>query len=117
MTTILKEAHEKATFAAAEAALAFMDKHFGGADGGLCGFAWVTYYPQAKGNTRDGRAERKLMESVGFRADYTGKNWQLWNPSKVSAQSVDAKYAGALAYAKVLEAEAGIKVYAGERLD
>jgi hypothetical protein len=117
MTSILQDAHAKATAAATAAATEFLEKHFGGKDGGMCGFAWVTYYPQAKGNTRDGRAERKLMESVGFRADYTGKNWQLWNPSKVGAQSVDAKYAGALAYAKVLEAEAGIKVYAGERLD
>jgi hypothetical protein len=117
MTSILQDAHAKASLAATAAANAFLSQHFGGRDGGMCGFAWVTYYPKAKGNTSDGRAERRLMETIGFSKDYTGKAWQLWNPSKVSAQSVDAKYAGAVAYAKTLEAEAGIKVYAGERLD
>ncbi len=117
MTSILEDAHVRATAAAALAATEFLEKHYGGKDAGMCGFAWVTYYPTAKGNTRDGREERRMMERLGFRADHTGKAWQLWNPSKISAQNVDAKYAGAQAYAAMLLAEAGIKVYAGERLD
>lgn len=117
MSTILKQAHDKATQAAAEAAQKLLDVHFGGEDGGPCGFAWVKYYPKNKGNTRDGREERRLMESIGFRKDWTGKAWELWNPAKIGAQSVDAKYAGAVAYAKVLEEEAGIRVSPGERLD
>lgn len=117
MASILQEAHTKAMAAATAAANAFLTQHFAGHDGGMCGFAWVTYYPKAKGNTSEGRAERRMMESIGFGKDYTGKAWQLWNPSKLPVQSVDAKYHGALEYARVLEAEVGIKVYAGERLD
>src|SRR6056297_668342 len=113
MATLLQEAHEKATLAAAEAAQAYLDRHYGGRDDGACGFSWVTYCPLSKGNTRDGKEERKLMESIGFRKDYTGKGWQLWNPSQIGAQNVDAKMAGARAYADVLMEEVGIKVYPG----
>jgi hypothetical protein len=114
MATLLKLAHEKATAAAVEAANEVLAKR---GDGYPCGFAWVTYYPVNKGNTRDGREERRLIESIGFRKDYTGKAYQLWNPSKNFAQNVDVKEAGAYAYAKVLEAEAGIRVSVGSRLD
>jgi hypothetical protein len=117
MATLLQESHEKATLAAAEAAQDFLDQHYGGQDQGACGFAWVTYYPLSKGNTRDGKEERRLMESIGFRKDYTGKAWQLWNPAQIGAQNVDAKMAGARAYADTLMAEVGIKVYPGDRLD
>ena len=46
-----------------------------------CGFAWVTVYPEHKGNTRLGKQERATLESMGFRKDWTGKAWQLWNPT------------------------------------
>lgn len=117
MTSILEDAHVKASAAANAAATEFSNRHFGGHDGGACGFAWVTFYPAFKGNTRDGKVERKLIEKLGFRKDYTGKAYQLWDPAKYPGQSVDAKYAGAVRYAEVLFAEAGIKVYAGDRLD
>lgn len=117
MTSIIKQAHEKASTEASKAAQEFLDKHFGGQDQGACGFAWVTYFPANKGNTRAGKAERAMVESIGFRKDYTGKAWQLWNPAGIGAQNVDCKFAGAAAYAKVLEEEAGIKVYPADRLD
>ncbi len=117
MTTIIEQAHAKASESAKTAAQELLVKYFGGEDGGACGFAWVTYYPAFKGNTRDGKAERRMMESIGFRKDYTGKAWQLWNPAGIGAQNVDCKYAGAQAYAEVLEAEAGITVYPSDRLD
>jgi hypothetical protein len=42
---IVKAAHDKAMAAAQTAASqAFSDKHFGGRDGGACGFAWVNVY-------------------------------------------------------------------------
>jgi hypothetical protein len=113
----LAAAHEKASEAAAKAAQAFLDTHFGGEDHGACGFAWVTFYPAQKGNTRVGKYERKMIESIGFRKDYTGKAWQLWNPSKIGAQNIDAKEAGAAEYARVLEAESGVRVSVGSRLD
>ena len=87
-----------------------------------CGFAWVTIYPSFahKGNTRDGRAERKefdaVMQQLGARLDYTGKAYQLWNPSGWAGQSMDAKEAGARAAARVLT-KYGYTAYAGSRAD
>jgi hypothetical protein len=87
-----------------------------GGDRYACGFAWVTIYPEHKGNTTAGRAERKVIEAMGFRKDYTGKAYEYWNPSKWGGQNVDVKEAGARAAANVLR-KYGFKAYAGSRLD
>lgn len=81
-----------------------------------CGFAWVTIYPNHKGNTREGKAERKLIESIGFRKDWTGKAYELWNPSNWGGQSMDVKEAGARAAANVLTKH-GFRAYMGSRAD
>ena len=81
-----------------------------------CGFAWVTVYPEHKGNTRLGKDERRVLESMGFRKDYTGKAYQLWNPTGYAGQSMDVKEVGAQAYADVLRG-AGFKAYMGSRAD
>ena len=81
-----------------------------------CGFAWVTVYPEHKGNTRLGKQERATLESMGFRKDWTGKAWQLWNPTGYAGQSMDVKEVGAQAYAEVLRT-AGFKAYMGSRAD
>ena len=81
-----------------------------------CGFAWVTVYPEHKGNTRLGKQERAVLEAMGFRKDYTGKAYQLWNPTGYAGQSMDVKEAGAQAYAEVLRG-AGYKAYMGSRAD
>ena len=81
-----------------------------------CGFAWVTVYPKHKGNTRDGRAERKIYEAMGFRKDWTGKAYEFWNPSGWHGQSMDVKEAGARAAAAVLR-KYGYTAYAGSRAD
>ena len=81
-----------------------------------CGFAWVTVYPKHKGNTRDGKLERKLLEEMGLRKDWTGKAYELWNPSKWGGQSMDVKEAGARAAARVLQ-KYGYTAYAGSRAD
>ena len=81
-----------------------------------CGFAWVTVYPKHKGNTRDGKLERRLLEEMGFRKDWTGKAYELWNPSKWGGQSMDVKAAGARAAARVLQ-KYGYTAYAGSRAD
>lgn len=83
---------------------------------GMCGFAWVTVYPEHKGNTKLGKAERVVLEQLGFRKDHTGKAYQLWNPSKYGTQNVDTLEAGAQAAAQLLQA-AGYRAYAGSRLD
>ena len=81
-----------------------------------CGFAWVTVYPEHKGNTKQGKAERKILEAMGFRKDWTGKAYELWNPGNYAGPSMDVKEVGAQAYAEVLRT-AGFKAYMGSRAD
>jgi len=81
-----------------------------------CGFAWVTVYPEHKGNTRLGKAERAVLAQMGFRKDWTGKAYELWNPTGYAGQSMDVKEVGAQAYAEVLRG-AGFKAYMGSRAD
>lgn len=104
---ILWEAEE----AAAEAANKFFNERLGGVDRYACGFAWVDIYG-IKGNTKLGKA----MKAAGLRKDWTGKAWQIWNPSKHGAQNVDVKEAGARAAADVLK-HYGFTAYVGSRLD
>ena len=93
----------------------FKDK-LGGQDQYACGFAWVTVYPEHKGNTKMGKAERKILEILGLKKDWTGKAYQLWNPSRYACQNIDTLEAGAEAAAQVLK-RYGFKAYAGSRLD
>jgi len=87
-----------------------------GDDAFSCGFAWVNIDPKFKGNTKDGKAERKVIKELGFELDYTGKRFSLWNPSRSHFQNIDCKEAGAIAAAKVLES-VGFDAYANSRLD
>jgi hypothetical protein len=94
----------------------FFQEKLNGVDAYACGFAWVTVYPEHKGNTNAGRAERKVLRALGFRLDWTEKAFELWNPSGHGCQNVDTKEAGAVAAANVLK-KYGFKAYAGSRLD
>lgn len=89
----------------------FFQEKLGGVDQYACGFAWVDIY-NVKGNTKLGKAFR----AAGLRKDWTGKAWQIWNPSKHGCQNVDTKMAGAQAAAKVFR-KYGFDAYAGDRLD
>ena len=109
---IAQEAHD-AAFAAADR---FFKEELGGVDQYACGFAWVTIYPEFKGNTKLGKEERRNLEAMGFRKDYTGKAYTMWNPAKYACQNVDTLYEGAKAAANVFKAY-GFKAYANERLD
>ena len=102
-----------ASFAAADQ---FFQEKLGGVDKFACGFAWITIYPEHKGNTKAGRAERKVLEAIGARKDWTGKAYEIWNPSKFGCQNVDTLEAGAYAGAEVLR-KYGFTAYAGSRLD
>lgn len=102
------EAHKKAE--------AYLGSHYGGHDAGMCGFAWVNVRPKHKGNTKEGKAERKVLREMGFELDWTGKEFQWWNPSGLGVQNVDSKHAGAVAAASILR-EHGFNAYAGSRLD
>ena len=75
--------------AASKAAIAYLDKHYEGDDWGACGFAWVRIEPEHKGNTKLGKAERKVLEALGAKKDWTGKTYQIWNPSNVGCQRLD----------------------------
>ena len=108
---IMNEMLTEASNAAKKAA----DEMYGGQDGGACGFAWVTIYPEHKGNTKLGKAERKVLEAMGFRAGYPS-GYQHWNPSNWNGQSIYVKEKGALAAANVLR-KYGFNVSAGSRLD
>lgn len=94
----------------------FFQTRLGGQDQYACGFAWVTVYPKNKGNTRAGKAERKELEALGFRKDWTGKAYQLWNPSGMGVQNIDTLEAGAEAAAKLMQSY-GYTAYSGSRLD
>jgi hypothetical protein len=104
------------TVAAQTAAKQRADEHYDGRDGGACGFAWVEVYPANKGNTKLGKAERAVLKAMGFRPDWTGKAFQVWDPARWAGQSIDVKEAGAVAAATVLK-KYGFKAYAGSRLD
>lgn len=102
--------------AARDAANKFFQEKLGGQDAYACGFAWVTVYPEHKGNTKAGRAERKVFESLGLRKDWTGRTYEIWNPAGHMCQNVDTKEVGAEAAAAVLRKH-GFKAQAGSRLD
>jgi hypothetical protein len=107
---IVQAAHDKAMTAARTAAQAFSDKHFGGSDGGACGFAWVNVY-KVRSNSKMGKA----LGEVGFRKGHGGglQLWNQWWPG----QSVDAAEHGATAYAQVINQELNLEAYSGSRLD
>jgi DNA-directed RNA polymerase subunit N (RpoN/RPB10) len=109
---IKKEMYE-AAFVAADT---YFKKVLGGVDRYACGFAWITVYPEHKGNTKAGKEERKVLESLGFSKDYTGKAYEIWNPSKYACQNVDTLEQGARGAAMALS-KYGIKAYVGSRLD
>jgi len=104
-------AHSNAIAAAQTAAQEFVNKHFGGRDGGACGFASVEVYG-VRSNSKLGKA----LQSIGFSKSYTGaltlrNRWYR-------GQSVDAADAGAQAYKTVFKQLTGLdKVYAASRLD
>lgn len=110
-TIRVQMAHVRALAEAQSAARAFSEKHFGGSDGGPCGFAWVNVN-KVRSNSKLGKA----LAEVGFRKSYEGglQLWNKWWPG----QSVDAAEHGAVAYAAVMKQELGIdNIYAGSRLD
>lgn len=85
-------------------------------DFGSCGFAWVTIYPKYKGNTKDGKAERKILAGLGFEKDWTGRSYMIWNPGGAPVQSVFILQTGADAAAIVLRSH-GFDAYSCSRLD
>lgn len=112
----LQTLKEQASAAAKAAGQAYLNKHFNGQDAGACGFAWVTFHPRYSGRTKLGKEERQQFRALGADVDWTGKAYQLWNPSGLPCQNIDAKEEGARAAYEVFK-EAGFQVTTGSRLD
>lgn len=77
-----------------------------------CGFAWVVL---------PGNAPITNVLKVSFEEQKRGnkgypKGWHIWNPSGHGTQSMDAKMAGARAFADTLT-KAGFDCYADCRMD
>ena len=116
MATMFQKYHEESVLAAKSAAQVEDAKW--GDRFGMCGFAWVTAHPAHKGNTKLGKEERAILQSMGFEKDWTGKTYQIWNPSGNPTQNIDVKEAGAQAYvSKMDELGSGIRLTTGSRLD
>lgn len=94
-----------------------------GVNAGACGFAWVEFpgtiafarWAKTRTMADMGRPDMKLA-SKHYPSGYC--IWAHWIPREIDyyGQSVDIKYAYAVAYAKVLR-EHGIEAHAGSRLD
>jgi len=74
-----------------------------------CGFAWVKV-KGVRGKVLN------ILKEFGFKKGYDGPGFSLWNPSQSFTQDMDAKYAGAEVYAKMLR-EIGLDAEAQCRLD
>ncbi len=101
---LILEAQTQAT----NAANAYLDKL--GQDQFPCGFAWVNIKP-ARGPVVKALKEMGIGRTDSYCGGYT-----VWNPSGNFCQNVDAKLAGARAFAKVLN-DAGVKCIAESRWD
>ena len=106
---LTKDLHEQGMVAAQNAATAYLNDY---PDNWFpCGFASVTAY--VKGNSKMG----KSFIAQGFRKSYSG-GYTLYNPSSLGTQVMEAKLAGARAYAKLINAELGEgTVTASSRMD
>lgn len=96
---------------AQDASQQYFQNQLKGQDQYACGFAWVDVYVE-----RTNSKTAKELIRAGFRKDYKPKCLSMWNPGGLPVQNIDAKEAGANAMAEFLQ-RAGLKAYAGSRLD
>lgn len=94
----------------------YFDTVMGGKDNYPCGFAWVEVYTVNRGNTRAGRTERALLESMGFRKDSYKGCYTFNNPGGLPVQNMNTLTEGARAAADFLTAQ-GFQAYSAERMD
>lgn len=85
-----------------------------------CGFAWVDV-PMQRDTNDATKAFVKYCKTVGSKAcgkprGYGLATWQFWGPAHAMTQSISVHYAGAVAFAAVLNS-AGITATAGQRYD
>ena len=101
--------------AAAISATKYYNEVLGGRDQLMCGFAWAKII-NVKGSTKLGKA----LIAAGFSKSYSG-GLELWNPSGIPCQNMDAKVEGAKAFIRVLREKLivpeNVSMYADCRLD
>jgi hypothetical protein len=100
--------HNRASAAAAQAAADYLNANPG--QWYPCGFAWVLIKP-----ARGAYVNYLKSIKVGSNGCYGG--WEIWNPSGNGSQCMDAKMAGARAYAAEVERLGGPKMSAQSRID
>lgn len=102
--------HNEAVNIAKSAAQTELNKM--GGDRGACGFAWVNIW-----NVRKNSKLGKVLETLGYSKNYEGA-MNLWNPSGLGCQNIDAKESGANAYVHHMKKTfPQLTIYSGSRLD
>jgi len=94
----------------------YVQEKLGGQDAYPCGFAWVNIYEYEGKKIRANSKMGKALAEMGVRKSDYDKCFRVWNPSGTMLQNMDAKYAGAVAFANHLK-KFGFTAYAGERMD
>jgi hypothetical protein len=104
----MNEANVIALAAAKVAAQDFIDLR---GDMFTCGFSWV--YVDV-----DGRSKiASQLKEIGFEKSYK-RGYDLWNPSKMNCQSIDALLDGSRAYCKTMNDLLGVDIFnARSRVD
>lgn len=105
---LVKAIADEAFEAAAVATQKYLDENPG--QWYPCGFAWVKIKP-ARGKLVSYLKEEKLGRTDEFEGGFS-----VWNPSGNHTQWMDAKRAGAVAFAEVLKKH-GINAFAQTRID
>lgn len=100
--------HNRASAAAAEACAAYLSANPN--QWYPCGFAWVTIKP-ARG------PYVAYLKSIKEGSKGYAGGWEIWNPSGNNTQCMDAKMAGARAYAAEVVRLGGPNMYVGSRMD
>lgn len=115
-TATLETVINEAAVLAEKATDAYVNTKLGGQDAYPCGFAWVNIYSHDGKKIRANSKMGKALASLGIKKSDYDKCFRVWNPSGSMLQNMDAKYAGAQAYAQHLKSY-GFEAYAQERMD
>lgn len=115
MTTVQQVFNEASALADSKTTQ-YIDEKLGGQDAYPCGFAWVNIYEYEGKKIRANSNMGKALAALGARKSEYEKCFKVWNPSGTMMQNMDAKEAGARAFAEHLQ-QFGFTAYAGSRMD
>ena len=112
----LESVFNEASTLAEKATDTYVTNTLGGQDAYPCGFAWVNIYEYEGKKIRANSKMGKALAEMGVRKSEYDKCFRVWNPSGTMMQNMDAKEAGARAFAQHLQ-KFGFTAYAGSRMD